>query len=96
MKIIATAKDEVVCTLTHNEIARLLGFYSKYNSDVQKAIEAGTEIDLNGLYQRLHDISYLNKQIKDARDTIKSAAETLDGLTGISGQFDGLAHKLES
>jgi hypothetical protein len=94
MKIIATSKNDVICSLSQSEIARLLGFYSIYHDEVRKFIENQGEIDLNGLYGNLYEITRLNKDIQSAKEQFDKMSGILEELSKISGGINDAGVKL--
>jgi hypothetical protein len=94
MKIIATSKNDVICSLSQSEIARLLGFYSVHHNDVRKFIEDQGEIDLCSLYGNLYEIARLNKDIQSAKEQFDKMSGILGELSKISGGINAAGVKL--
>jgi hypothetical protein len=95
MKIIATSKNDVLCSLSQSEIARLLGFYSVYHDEVRKFIENQGEIDLNDLYGNLYEITRLNKDIQSAKEQFDKMSGILGELSKISGRINEIGVELK-
>lgn len=74
MKILGKAKDSYIIEASDNELANLMGYYSKYDL---KDLPYGAEINISEMYKQLY---FLAKNKSLLNETAKKLEEYADNL----------------
>lgn len=86
MKIIAqTPNERVLVSLTENELANLLGVYSRFDTKrefIEGAIKSETEIEVSDIYRKHSLINELqkNEEYKKARQALEKLMSALSPI----------------
>jgi len=75
MKIIGKTANGYILDADGNEVANLLGFYSKYNMD--DALRIGDRINVHSMYESLTAIASKEKEMAEARKILRTVADAL-------------------
>lgn len=101
MKIIGIANDNVIIEADKNEIANLVGAYSKHQLDKEKdgydydtLFRVGVKFNISKIYNKMRNLQYIkiNSEYDSARSKLK---EMLDSLTPIEDLVTLLKNELE-
>jgi len=80
MKIIATqGSDHFLCVVSKDEIANLIGYYSKYDRDFP-AVKEGSVIDINGMYRLAANMASIHDKLKGANEALRTCANLVDHI----------------
>ncbi len=75
MKIIARKESgNFICEMEENELANLLGFYSKYQAD-KNCFDEGKEIAVSSLYHDKSELEEMLRKIKEFHGFFIECAE---------------------
>lgn len=75
MQIIGQTKDGWILSASEQEVARLIGYYSKYDNKSGTCI--GSEINVNVMYEQLYNLSKLRVHVKAITDAAKVITESV-------------------
>lgn len=80
MKIIGTTKDGFILEASENEVANLIGYYSRYDMREKETAppKPGDTIRIHEMYQRLYVLASRRGQIKTAQKMLLDAASELE------------------
>jgi len=74
MKIIGKTENGFILDATMQEVANLVGFYSKFKvADIQ----VGREIDVHRMYHQLYELHHMEKQVGEIADQFEKYAREL-------------------
>jgi hypothetical protein len=76
MKIIGESTESFIIEASKNEVANLLGYYSKY-SDRKPPVVVGNEIKINEMYTQLYELSRRKDDLKKMHDSLIEYASYL-------------------
>lgn len=72
MKIIANVSNEIVMVqCTRDELAQVMGYHSAYHfpGDSNNKLPVGTVVNVNEMYQAVHEVGNIKDTIEKAVDT---------------------------
>lgn len=80
MKIIGkTEQDGLLLAASEDEVAKLLGFYSKYSTgDGMPDLKPGLEINVSVMYRQLKELALAHKKALDVITTLRGLADVLE------------------
>jgi hypothetical protein len=86
MRIIGESDSGYVLEASRDEVANLIGYYSKYNYDKGIATpKPGDTIKVTEMFQRLYTLARRRGEIKTAQKMLRDAADELELVDPILG-----------
>lgn len=77
MKIIGTSEAGLLISASEDEIANLIGYYSKYGDQVRNALRVGTEIRVSEMFKKLYEMQSMEKELVASAAKLRMCADTI-------------------
>jgi hypothetical protein len=77
VKIIGENPDGFIVSMSADDAANLLGYYSKYNPGAQVALRVGDEVQIHAMYSQLRELAQMHTQLEAARRMLESITRQL-------------------
>ena len=78
MKIIATTPGGFLLSATEDEVANLLGGFSKYDDGMRAQLVVGATIDARKLYDHWRNFQQIESNLSQAAASLRAAAGIID------------------
>lgn len=82
MKIIGATENGYIIDADANEVANLIGYYSKYTKDFVKP-KVGDEIQVDAMFKQLHTLANKKNDLSQTVKTLRNIAELLEPVCPI-------------
>jgi hypothetical protein len=76
MKILGKTEDGYILEAHSDEVANLIGYYSKYNENFK--VQVGDEIRINEMYHQLYTLQHKQPELQTIVSTLKNLADLLE------------------
>lgn len=76
MKIIGESREGYIIEASKDEVANLIGYYSKYDDKFK--ISVGDKINISGMYQQLYNLKNNQPRLKEIVKTLRNLADLLE------------------
>lgn len=76
MKVIGESEDSFIIEASKNEIANLIGYYSKYDSKFK--INAGDQINISDMFKQLYNLEHNKPELSKVVNTLRNLADSLE------------------
>jgi RNA polymerase-interacting CarD/CdnL/TRCF family regulator len=88
MKVIGKNDEGFIVEMSEDEAYNLTGYYSRYSDD-KKKIQVGDEITIHEMYQQLYKLEWNRKDIKEAQNKLRKAADNLETVVPVITKITG-------
>ena len=80
MKILAESNETYVVEIGRDELANLVGYYSKYQAPTDM-LKPGVEIAVHSMYAQLRELARTEDCLKEQAKKLRDMADCMDGIT---------------
>jgi hypothetical protein len=85
MKILAENSDAFILEASKEEVANLVGYYSRFSKKLPKV---GSIIQVSAMYSQLYNLSSLANELKKTRDRLRSMAADLELVNPLKSNIE--------
>ncbi|UWG96811.1 hypothetical protein LPY66_18325 [Dehalobacter sp. DCM] len=81
MKIIGQSENSFILEASKDELANLIGYYSKY--DQKAKVNPGDEINISNMYRQLYTLERKQPELRKVIDTLRGIANMLEPVAPV-------------